>query len=97
MTPPILPSHVLMLKAASAKMLFIKTPNIENTIVNPSTKNTVLRNTTSLALDELLASDALTPDIYDKNPGINGSTQGDKKDTMPATNAITKVVSAIFY
>lgn len=85
-----------MPKAASAKMLLIKTPRIENTIVNPSTKNTVLRNTISLALDELWASDALTPDIYDKNPGINGSTHGDKKDTSPAMNAITNVTSAIF-
>ena len=42
------------------------------------------------------ASDVLIPDRYERKPGIRGRTHGDRKDTIPAINAMIKVTSAIF-
>jgi len=93
-----------MLPDALERTLLIKTPKAENTIENPSTKNTVFRIIPVLLIekvDPLLepSSVIVVPDMYARKAGIIGNMQGATNDPRPAisaTDIVTSVMNTIF-
>ncbi len=86
--------------AALESTLLIKTPNVENTIENPNTKNTVLNTMFNLLIDKTVPflepnSVTVVPDIYARNAGIIGKIHGATKDPRPARSATRIVGSAM--
>ena len=82
------------------RTLLIKTPRAENTIENPSTKNTVFRIMPVLLIemtDPLLepSSVNVVPDMYARKAGIIGSMHGATNDPRPAIAATNIVISAM--
>ena len=89
-----------MSPAALDKTLLIKTPNAENTIENPSTKNTVFRIMPVLLIDMTdpflePSSVIVVPDMYARKAGIIGSMHGATNDPRPAITATNIVISAM--
>jgi len=78
----------------------IKTPNTENTIENPKTKNIVLNTMFNLLIDRTdpfldPISVTVVPDMYARKAGIIGKIHGATNELRPAANAIRIVGSAI--
>ena len=89
-----------MSPAALDRTLLIKTPRAENTIENPSTKNTVFRIMPVLLIDmtdPFLEPSSVTvvPDMYARKAGIIGSMHGATNDPRPAIRATSIVTSAM--
>lgn len=95
-TPPTLENHILNWNEIPASKLLNKIPANAKITEKPKTKKTVFKNILILAFglpDSI--SFAETPVKYARNAGINGSTQGDKNDTIPARNAMINPISFI--
>lgn len=98
--PPTMLRLSIISLAALDSMLLIKTPNMENTIENPKTKNTVLNTMFNLLMDRIVLfldpiSVTVVPDMYARNAGIIGKIQGAINELKPAANAIRTVGSAM--
>lgn len=97
--PPMWFRLLRILPADNDTTLFSTTPRIENTIVNPPTKNNVFRKILSLFDTMFMVplflcnSDNVVPEMYARNAGIIGSMQGARKDPSPANAAIPTVSS----
>ena len=84
-------------------MLFMTTLYIENTTVNPRTKNMVFKimfvlfTTMVFELFCLLASYSEEPEIYAKNAGTIGSIHGAKNDASPIDAAPSSVASLMLW
>ena len=100
MIPPIWLKLEIRLDALFDRTLFRITPNIENTMENPRTKNIVFSKmfslfTARLAVPEFFCRSVIVvPEIYAKNAGITGKIHGAKNEPNPATAAIPMVMSA---
>ena len=86
--------------AALDRTLLIMTPNMENTIENPNTKNIVFSTMFALFMERTVPflepnSVTVVPDMYARNAGIIGKIQGAIKELKPANNATRIVGSAI--
>src|SRR5882762_6313087 len=65
-------------------------PSMTKTTVNPRINITEFNSTVLRSLRSLdLSSSTLAPEIKDTYPGTSGSTQGERNETSPATNAAT--------
>ena len=100
----IIPPTMLRLSTNSPavfeRTLLIKTPNMENTIENPKTKNIVFRIMFALLMERTVpflepSSVTVVPEIYARKAGIIGKIHGATKEPRPASNAIPIVSSAI--
>jgi len=100
----IIPPTMLRLSVNSLvaldRTLLIKTPNIENTIENPKTKNIVLNTMFNLLIDRTdppldPRSVTVVPDMYARNAGIMGKIHGATNELRPAPNATRIVGSAM--
>jgi len=84
-----------------ANVLLIITPNVENTIEKPRTKNIVFSMIlvlfTRIVLVSLLLFSSLRvdPEIYAKNAGINGKIHGATNEPNPAKIANARVISTM--
>ena len=101
MIPPIMLRLSIISLAALDNTLLIKTPNMENTIENPKTKNIVLNTMFNLLMnrtDPFLDPSSVTvvPDMYARKAGIIGKIHGAINELIPATNATRTVGSAMF-
>ncbi len=65
-------------------------PRTTKTTENPTTKARELRSTRPMSwpLASLFSSSTEAPESMEIYPGTRGSTQGERKETSPATNAI---------
>ena len=98
--PPIMLRLSINSPAAFERTLLIKTPNMENTIENPKTKNIVFRIMFTLLIDSTVPflepnSVTVVPEIYARNAGIIGKMHGATKEPSPASMATKMVSSAI--
>lgn len=98
MIPPTMLRLSITSFAALDSILLIKTPNMENTIEKPKTKNTVLNTMFNLLMDRTVPfldpiSVTVVPDMYARKAGIIGKIQGAINELRPATNA-TKIVGS---
>ena len=81
--------------------LLIKTPRVENTTENPSTKNIVFNTMFNLLIESTEvpflepSSVTVVPDMYARKAGIIGSMQGAMNELRPASNATSIVGSAM--
>ena len=97
--PPIWVKFETISIAEEVKIEFIVTPNIEKTIENPKTKNTVFNMTLDLLIktfdwsSDLDKLEIVVPEIYAKNAGTIGRIHGAKNDPKPAIIA-TKIVTS---
>ncbi len=85
---------------ALERTLLMITPNIENTIENPKTKNIVLRMMFTLLMYRTVPflepnSVNVVPDMYARNAGIIGKIHGATKEPSPASNATSMVISSM--
>lgn len=100
MIPPIWLMLEIRLVALPDRTLFSITPNMENMMENPRTKNIVFSKMFSLFTARLVAalffcrSVIVVPEMYAKNAGITGKMHGAKNEPSPATAAIPIVMSA---
>lgn len=87
--------------AAFDSTLLIKTPRVENTTENPSTKNTVFNTMFNLLIESTEvpflepSSVTVVPEMYARKAGIIGSMQGAMKELRPASNATSIVGSTM--
>ena len=104
MIPPIVLRLSMNSLAVLERTLLMITPNIENTIENPKTKNTVFRIMFTLLMCNIvpfleLNSVRVVPDMYARNAGIIGNIHGATKEPRPAssaTNIVTSVISLLY-
>ena len=100
--PPTWFSPSINSPADVASALLIITPNVENTIENPRTKNTEFNTIFVLLIVIVLEpffwfnSESVVPEIYAMNAGIMGSMQGAINDPRPASMATARVISATY-
>ena len=98
--PPIWFSPSINSPVDVASVLLIITPNVENTIENPITKNTEFNTMFVLLIVIILEpffwfnSESVVPEIYAMNAGIIGNMQGAINDPSPASTATARVTSA---
>ena len=86
--------------AALERTLLIKTPNMENTIEKPNTKNIVFRTMFALLIERTVPfldpnSVTVVPEMYARKAGIIGKIHGAINELKPASNATKIVGSAI--
>lgn len=98
--PPIVLRLSINSPAVLERTLLIITPNIENTIENPKTKNIVFRIMFTLLMCRTvpfleLNSVKVVPDMYARNAGIIGKIHGATKEPRPASSANSMVISVI--
>ena len=99
--PPIVLRLPINSPAVLERTLLMITPNIENTIENPKTKNTVFRIMFTLLMCKTVTflefnSARVVPDMYARNAGIIGKIHGATKEPRPASSATSIVISGIF-
>ena len=73
-------------------------PSRINTIEKPITKANVftrILRVTALSRSSALSSSRETPEINDMYPGTSGSTQGERKEMIPAANAAIRPISVM--
>jgi hypothetical protein len=90
--PPIYESHVVTPYATCSRSVFSSTPSAANIVEKPMTKKRLLRNISKRCF---AASTKDVPARYARNPGMIGSTQGERNETSPAKNANGIEISVI--
>ena len=80
---------------SNSPMALADAPRATNTTEKPATNSSVERNTRRCSTPRASASSSPeSPDMSDRYPGTNGSTQGERNDSSPAPNAAGMLGSA---
>src|SRR5689334_22540123 len=88
MTMPAIQVSCLLYTLAQPPTVVAAAPSITKTRVKPRINMSECKNTVFISLRSLVwSSSTLAPEIMETYPGTSGSTQGDRKETIPARNA----------